>query len=103
MGHKRPNIVFIMTDDHAAHAMSCYGSRTHRHKLTYYCAEALGASCAIDDPRPPEWELFDLDNDPMELCSAYGDPAYADVAKELKAELHRLQAECGDQPVEEEG
>ncbi len=23
----RPNIVFIMTDDHAAHAMSCYGSR----------------------------------------------------------------------------
>src|SRR3954454_10723305 len=22
----RPNILFIMTDDHAAHAMSCYGS-----------------------------------------------------------------------------
>ena len=26
----RPNIVFIMTDDHAAHAMSCYGSRINR-------------------------------------------------------------------------
>ena len=24
---KRPNIIFIMTDDHASHAMSCYGSR----------------------------------------------------------------------------
>ena len=24
---QRPNILFIMTDDHAAHAMSCYGSR----------------------------------------------------------------------------
>jgi arylsulfatase A-like enzyme len=24
---KRPNFLFIMTDDHAAHAMSCYGSR----------------------------------------------------------------------------
>ena len=24
---ERPNILFIMTDDHAAHAMSCYGSR----------------------------------------------------------------------------
>ncbi|KAL3291452.1 DUF4976 domain-containing protein [Colletotrichum asianum] len=23
----RPNILFILTDDHAAHAMSCYGSR----------------------------------------------------------------------------
>ena len=25
-----PNILFIMTDDHAAHAMSCYGSRINR-------------------------------------------------------------------------
>jgi arylsulfatase A-like enzyme len=24
---KRPNIIYIMTDDHAAHAMSCYGSK----------------------------------------------------------------------------
>jgi len=24
---KRPNIIFIMTDDHAAHALSCYGSK----------------------------------------------------------------------------
>ena len=26
----RPNIVFVMSDDHAAHAMSCYGSRINR-------------------------------------------------------------------------
>ena len=26
----RPNIIFIMSDDHAAHAMSCYGSRINR-------------------------------------------------------------------------
>ena len=26
----RPNILFIMTDDHAAHAMSCYGSRINQ-------------------------------------------------------------------------
>ncbi|RPJ81134.1 MAG: sulfatase, partial [Acidobacteria bacterium] len=25
----RPNILFIMTDDHAAHAISCYGSRVN--------------------------------------------------------------------------
>ena len=29
-GHRRPNILFIMTDDHAAHAMSCYGSVVNR-------------------------------------------------------------------------
>lgn len=27
---RRPNILFIMTDDHAAHAMSCYGSRVNK-------------------------------------------------------------------------
>ncbi|HUR45689.1 MAG TPA: sulfatase [Candidatus Saccharimonadales bacterium] len=27
---RRPNILFIMTDDHAAHAMSCYGSKVNR-------------------------------------------------------------------------
>jgi len=26
---ERPNIVFIMSDDHASHALSCYGSRIH--------------------------------------------------------------------------
>src|SRR4051794_31423261 len=27
---ERPNILFIMTDDHAAHAMSCYGSKVNQ-------------------------------------------------------------------------
>ncbi|MBU0617285.1 MAG: sulfatase-like hydrolase/transferase [Planctomycetes bacterium] len=27
MSADRPNIIFIMSDDHAAHALSCYGSR----------------------------------------------------------------------------
>ncbi len=27
MSGQQPNIIFIMTDDHAAHAMSCYGSK----------------------------------------------------------------------------
>ena len=26
----QPNILFIMADDHASHAMSCYGSRINR-------------------------------------------------------------------------
>ena len=27
---KRPNIIFIMTDDHASHALSCYGSKINK-------------------------------------------------------------------------
>ncbi len=29
-GGKRPNILFIMTDDHASHALSCYGSKINK-------------------------------------------------------------------------
>jgi len=28
--HRRPNIIFIMSDDHASHALSCYGSKVNK-------------------------------------------------------------------------
>ncbi|TEU09361.1 MAG: DUF4976 domain-containing protein [Anaerolineales bacterium] len=89
---------------HLAHhnVYAHYGVRTLRYKLIYYYADALGQPGAIDDPREPEWELFDLDSDPSELCSVYDDPAYADVVRELKEELGRLQAQVGDEPYEKE-
>ena len=83
---------------HKAHhnVYAHYGVRTHRHKLIYYYADALGQAGAIDQPYEPEWELFDLERDPTELHSVYDDPRYAAVRSELKRELHRLQAEVGD-------
>lgn len=74
---------------HLAHhnVYAHYGVRTHRYKLIYYYE---------NEPDPPEWELFDLEKDPHELRNVYDDPAYADVAQQLKAELHRLRVEVGD-------
>lgn len=85
---------------HRAHhnVYAHYGLRTLRYKLIYYYADALGQPGAIDDPKPPAWELFDLDRDPYELHNVYDDPAYADVVRELTEELHRRQAEVGDEP-----
>jgi arylsulfatase A-like enzyme len=85
---------------HLAHhnVYAHYGLRTDRYKLIYYYAEALGQPGAIDDSRPPEWELFDLERDPQEMCSVYDDPAYAGVVRSLTDELHRLQAAVGDEP-----
>ena len=85
---------------HLAHhnVYAHYGVRTLRHKLIYYYADAMGQPGAIDDSREPEWELFDLENDPCELRSVYHDHAYAGVVKELRTELRRLQKECGDEP-----
>ena len=83
---------------HDHHVYAHYGVRTQRHKLIYYYADALGQPMTIDEPKEPEWELFDLEQDPHELRSVYHDPAYAAVARDLRAELRRLQTQFGDQP-----
>ncbi|MAS38354.1 MAG: sulfatase [Anaerolineaceae bacterium] len=74
-----------------------YGIRTLRYKLIYYYADALGQAGTIDETYEPEWELFDLQNDPYELNNVYQDPAYADVVKTLTDDLHRMQADVGDE------
>lgn len=60
-----------------------YGVRTDRYKLIYY-------------NKLEEWELFDLLSDPHELVNVHGDPAYADVVRDLQAELRDLRAELED-------
>jgi hypothetical protein len=35
--------------------------------------------------------MYDLEKDPNELNSVYGQPEYADLTKELKEELNRLR------------
>jgi arylsulfatase A-like enzyme len=60
-----------------------YGVRTERYKLIHYYETG-------------EWECFDLEADPHELRSVYGDPDYADVVADLRQELTRLQALYGD-------
>jgi len=84
---------------HKAHhnVYAHYGVRTRRHKLIYYYADALGQAGSIDESYAPEWELFDLENDPYELNNLIDDPDYAAAVVELKAELHRLQAELKDE------
>ncbi|HEX6309799.1 MAG TPA: sulfatase [Longimicrobiales bacterium] len=57
-----------------------YGVRTHRYKLIHYYE--IG-----------EWELFDLDRDPNELHSVYGEPAYAPMVASLKRRLEELRRE----------
>ncbi len=57
-----------------------YGVRTATHKLIHYY-------------ETNEWELFDLELDPYELHSVYGDPKYERIQKELHEELARLRQE----------
>ena len=59
--------------------------------------DGLNQKGSIEDTKEPEWELFDLEKDPCELNSVYNDPEYADIARELKDELHRLQEKVKDE------
>jgi hypothetical protein len=47
----------------------------------------------------PDWELFDMENDPREMRNLYHDPKYAGIVKQLKAEMEKLQKEVGDSPA----
>jgi arylsulfatase A-like enzyme len=64
------------------HVRPHYGVVTDRYKLVRF-----------EGPNPEEWELFDLEKDPHELRSVYGQAAYATVVAGLKRELDRLRAE----------
>ena len=87
---------------HKAHhnVYAHYGIRTKRHKIIYYYNDALGQPGAVDETYEPEWELFDLQEDPREMCSVYHDPEYAEVVEELTEQMHRLQSEVGDEPYQ---
>lgn len=81
-----------------------YGVRTHDYKLIYFYNDPLDQPGAFGPVDPPAWELYDLKADPSEINNVYGDPAYAAMERELKAELARLQLEVGDvaHPSQEE-
>ena len=97
---------------HRAHhnVAAHYGIRTKTHKLIYYYADPMdqpgtdqgfaGAGRADQSATldlEPEWELFDLGKDPLEMNSVYNDPEYAEVVRDLTAKLHELQSAVGDE------
>jgi arylsulfatase A-like enzyme len=61
-----------------------YGIRTERHKLIYF-------------NKLNQWELYDLQKDPVEMNNLYSNPAYAGILKTLKAEMLRLKEELKDE------
>lgn len=64
-----------------------YGVRTDRYKLMHFYND-------ID-----VWELYDLQNDPMEMNNIYNKPGTEEITKQLMDELHKLQKQYND-PIE---
>jgi len=64
------------------HVRPHYGVITDRYTLTHFYT-----------PDVDYWELFDRDEDPEEMKSVFGDPAYAKVQADLLQEVTRLRAQ----------
>lgn len=89
---------YWMHGDRIHHAPAHYGVRTRTHKLIAYYNDPLGQLGSDGAVQEPEWELYDLVADPLEVRNLIDDPAAAPVRDELFAELRRIQAEVGDEP-----
>jgi hypothetical protein len=61
-----------------------YGVATERYKLMHFYYD-------ID-----EWEMYDLQTDPMEMKNIYNDPAYAEVKEMMHKRLEELRSYYGD-------
>ena len=60
-----------------------YGIRTDRYTIAHF-------------PDHNEWELFDLETDPDQIRSVYGEPEYSDIQERLKSKLYELQEKYQD-------
>ncbi len=58
-----------------------YGIRTDRYKLIHFYYNM------------DEWELYDLESDPLEMNNIYSEPANAELVKDLKKQLDELKVE----------
>ena len=80
-------------------ARAHYGIRTKDYKIIYWYYDDLDQPGAHPCTLEPEWELFDLGKDPLELFNVYDDPAYADVVKTMTDKLNAEMLRIGDVPV----
>jgi arylsulfatase A-like enzyme len=85
-------------DDVFHKAPAHYGYRTERYKLIYFYNDGLGIPGTGPFTYPPEWELYDMQEDPEELCNVYDDPSYAEIREQLKAQMWAEQARLLDTP-----
>jgi arylsulfatase A-like enzyme len=84
------------------HVRAHYGIRTKRYKLIYYYSDPLGQKGAKSCEAEPEWELFDLEQDPYEINNVYNGPEYQQIIEKLKNKMYKTQARVKDKPYHQE-
>lgn len=95
---------YWMHNDIIHNAYAHYGVRNQRYKLIYWYNEDFGIRGARSGAaEEKEWELFDCEEDPLELFNVYGQPQYQTIVKEMTRLLEEKMEEIGDEPVHQVG
>lgn len=89
---------YWMHRDPDHNAYSHYGIRNQRYKLIYWYNEGYGLPGTNHGGEDREWELFDCEQDPLELFNVYSDSAYKEVVADMTSQLDQKMAEIGDVP-----
>lgn len=76
-----------------------YGIRDDRYKLIYFYGKDLNMYGASEENSVPQWEFYDLKNDPFELENKINDTSYNIVIHKMKSRLAELQKLYNDKPV----
>lgn len=107
---QHPNIIYIMSDDHAYQAISAYGSDISKLAPTPNIDRIAKAGVTFDqafvenslslrkldytrdsDPDIDSWELYDLKADPNEVNNIFGQPGTEKITKDLKSMLNKYR------------
>jgi putative intracellular protease/amidase len=62
--------------------------------VRHVAADGPGGVVYRHQPLPDEWELYDLDADPVEATNLVGDPDHAELLAHLRARLGAERARC---------
>ena len=89
---------YWMHRDPDHNAYSHYGIRDKRYKLIYWYNEGYELPGTNHGGEDREWELFDCQEDPLELFNVYSDPKYRNVVQPMKLALTIKMSEIGDEP-----
>lgn len=73
-----------------------FGIRNQRYKLAFFYGQGLGMSGASLKSTKPQWEFYDLKEDPKEVHNAYGQEKYASIIAEMKQALLEERKKLGD-------
>jgi len=95
-----PEAVYSRYWQHLLHrnVTAHYGIRTRSEKLIYFHGQPLGMT---DFPATePQWEYYDLKEDPGEMHNRIDDADVRARVADLKEQLSALQRRVGDTPVE---